>query len=124
MSKHEKELDRLTRELLAGTEAIPSSSFDTRLMATLMGERRRRVYVYRMGRWFSPGGLLLLAIVYALVSLVCMWAGGVLRGIGGLSVMREIPEGTYPLILTVGAAAACFLLFTRLDDYWRVKREI
>ena len=123
MSKHEKELDRLTRELLAGTEAIPSSSFDTRLMATLMGERRR-VYVYRMGRWFSPGGLLALAIVYTLVSLLCMWGGGFLGGIGGLSLVGKIPEEFYPLVLTVGAAIACFLLFTRLDDYWRVKEGV
>ena len=48
------EQDRLTHQLMEGTTERPSSSMNARIMAILMKEKRK-VYVYTVRFWLTPG---------------------------------------------------------------------
>ena len=116
------EQDRLTHQLMAGTTERPSSSMNARIMAILMKEKRK-VYVYTVRFWLTPGGLLTGLAVYLLI------VGGLL--FGGSQWVKEtlttaLPAHSqlYPVLITLCSGLAFFAFFVQLDKWlrWRAKR--
>ena len=116
------ERDQLTHQLMEGTTERPSSSMNARIMAILMKERRK-VYVYTVHFWLTPGGLLTGLAVYLLI------VGGLL--FGGIQWVKETlltnqsaHAQLFPVILTGCSGLAFFVFFVQLDKWlrWRAKR--
>ena len=116
------EQDRLTHQLMEGTTERPSSSMNARIMAILMREKRK-VYVYTVRFWLTPGGLLTGLAVYLLI------VGGLL--FGGSQWVKEtlttaLPAHAqlYPVLITLCSGLAFFVFFVQLDKWlrWRAKR--
>lgn len=116
------EQDRLTHQLMEGTTERPSSSMNARIMAILMREKRK-VYVYTVRFWLTPGGLLTGLAVYLLI------VGGLL--FGGSQWVKEtlttaLPAHSqlYPVLITLCSGLAFFAFFVQLDKWlrWRAKR--
>ena len=116
------EQDRLTHQLMEGTTERPSSSMNARIMAILMKERRK-VYVYTVRFWLTPGGLLTGLAVYLLI------VGSLL--FGGMRWMKEtlttaLPAHSqlFPVLITLCSGLAFFVFFVQLDKWlrWRAKR--
>ena len=116
------EQDRLTHQLMEGTTERPSSSMNARIMAILMKEKRK-VYVYTVRFWLTPGGLLTGLAVYLLI------VGGLL--FGGSQWVKEtlttaLPAHSqlYPVLITLCSGLAFFAFFVQLDKWlrWRAKR--
>ena len=116
------ERDQLTHQLMEGTTERPSSSMNARIMAILMKERRK-VYVYTVRFWLTPGGLLTGLAVYLLI------VGGLLFG-GSQRVKETLLTNPsahaqlFPVILTGCSGLAFFVFFVHLDKWlrWRAKR--
>ena len=107
------ERDQLTHQLMEGTTERPSSSMNARIMAILMKERRK-VYVYTVRFWLTPGGLLTGLAVYLLI------VGGLL--FGGSQWVKETlltnqsaHAQLFPVILTGCSGLAFFSYFFQLD---------
>ena len=116
------ERDQLTHQLMEGTTERPSSSMNARIMAILMKEKRK-VYVYTVRFWLTPGGLLTGLAVYLLI------VGGLL--FGGSQWVKEtlttaLPAHSqlYPVLITLCSGLAFFAFFVQLDKWlrWRAKR--
>ena len=116
------EQDRLTHQLMEGKTERPSSSMNARIMAILMREKRK-VYVYTVRFWLTPGGLLTGLAVYLLI------VGGLL--FGGSQWVKEtlttaLPAHSqlYPVLITLCSGLAFFAFFVQLDKWlrWRAKR--
>ena len=116
------ERDQLTHQLMEGTTERPSSSMNARIMAILMKERRK-VYVYTVRFWLTPGGLLTGLAVYLLI------VGGLLFGWSQwvketLLTNQSAHAQLFPVILTGCSGLAFFVFFVQLDKWlrWRAKR--
>ena len=116
------ERDQLTHQLMEGTTERPSSSMNARIMAILMKERRK-VYVYTVRFWLTPGGLLTGLAVYLLI------VGSLL--FGGSQWVKEIlttalpaHSQLFPVLITLCSGLAFFVFFVHLDKWlrWRAKR--
>lgn len=116
------ERDQLTHQLMEGTTERPSSSMNARIMAIVMKERRK-VYVYTVRFWLTPGGLLTGLAVYLLI------VGGLL--FGGSQWVKEtvavdLPSHSqlFPVLITLCSGLAFFVFFVQLDKWlrWRAKR--
>lgn len=116
------EQDRLTHQLMAGTTERPSASMNTRIMAILMREKRK-VYVYTVRFWLTPGGLL------AGLALYLLTIGGLL--FGGSQWLKEtlttdLPAHAqlFPVLITLCSGLTFFVFFVQLDKWlrWRAKR--
>ena len=116
------ERDGLTHQLMEGTTERPSALMNARIMAILMKERRK-VYVYTVRFWLTPGGLLTGLAVYLLL------VGGLLFGGGQwlretLVVHQSAYVQLFPVLLTGCSGLAFFVFFIQLDKWlrWRAKR--
>ena len=114
--------DELTHQLMEGTTERPSSSMNARIMAILMKEKRK-VYVYTVRFWLTPGGLLTGLAVYLLI------VGGLLFGGGqwlkeALVAHQSAYAQFFPVLLTGCSGLAFFVFFIQLDKWlrWRAKR--
>ena len=116
------ERDGLTHQLMEGMTERPSSSMNARIMAILMKEKRK-VYVYTVRFWLTPGGLLTGLAIYLL--LIC----GIL--FGGSQWVKETlltdqsaHAQLFPVLLTGCSGLAFFVFFVHLDKWlrWRAKR--
>lgn len=114
--------DELTHQLMEGTTERPSSSMNARIMAILMKEKRK-VYVYTVRFWLTPGGLLTGLAVYLLL------VGGLLFGGGqwlkeALVVHQSAYAQFFPVLLTGCSGLAFFVFFVHLDKWlrWRANR--
>lgn len=114
--------DELTHQLMEGTTERPSSSMNARIMAILMKERRK-VYVYTVRFWLTPGGLLTGLAVYLLI------VGGLLFGGGqwlkeALVAHQSAYAQFFPVLLTGCSGLAFFVFFIQLDKWlrWRANR--
>ena len=114
--------DELTHQLMEGTTERPSSSMNARIMAILMKEKRK-VYVYTVRFWLTPGGLSTGLAIYLL--LIC----GIL--LGGSQWVKETlltdqsaHAQLFPVLLTGCSGLAFFVFFIQLDKWlrWRAKR--
>lgn len=116
------ERDQLTHQLMEGTTERPSSSMNARIMAILMKERRK-VYVYTVHFWLTPGGLLTGLAVYLLI--VCgLLFGGSQWVKETLLTNQSAHAQLFPVILTGCSGLAFFVFFVQLDKWlrWRAKR--
>ena len=106
------ERDQLTHQLMEGTTERPSSSMNARIMAILMKEKRK-VYVYTVRFWLTPGGLLTGLAVYLLL------VGGLLFGGGqwlkeALVAHQSAYAQFFPVLLTGCSGLAFFVFFTSI----------
>ena len=116
------ERDGLTHQLMEGMTERPSSSMNARIMAILMKEKRK-VYVYTVRFWLTPGGLLTGLAVYLLI------VGGLLFGGGqwlkeALVAHQSAYAQFFPVLLTGCSGLAFFVFFIQLDKWlrWRANR--
>lgn len=116
------ERDQLTHQLMEGTTERPSSSMNARIMAILMTEKRK-VYVYTVRFWLTPGGLLTGLAVYLLI------VGSLI--FGGTHWMKEslttdLPAHAQllPMLITLCSGLAFFVFFVQLDKWlrWRSRK--
>lgn len=114
--------DELTHQLMEGTTERPSSSMNARIMAILIKEKRK-VYVYTVRFWLTPGGLLTGLAVYLLI------VGGLLFGGGqwlkeALVAHQSAYAQFFPVLLTGCSGLAFFVFFIQLDKWlrWRANR--
>lgn len=116
------ERDQLTHQLMEGTAERPSSSMNARIMAILMKERRK-VYVYTVRFWLTPGGLLTGLAVYLLI-VGSLLFGGSQWVKETLLTNQSAHAQLFPVILTGCSGLAFFVFFVQLDKWlrWRAKR--
>ena len=116
------ERDQLTHQLMEGTTERPSSSMNARIMAILMKERRK-VYVYTVRFWLTPGGLLTGLAVYLLI-VGSLLFGGSQWVKETLLTNQSAHAQLFPVILTGCSGLAFFVFFVQLDKWlrWRAKR--
>ena len=116
------ERDQLTHQLMEGTTERPSSSMNARIMAILMKERRK-VYVYTVRFWLTPGGLLTGLAVYLLI-VGSLLFGGSQWVKETLLTNQSAHAQLFPVILTGCSGLAFFIFFVQLDKWlrWRAKR--
>ena len=116
------ERDGLTQQLMEGMTERPSSSMNARIMAILMKERRK-VYVYTVRFWLTPGGLLTGLAVYLLI-VGSLLFGGSQWVKETLLTNQSAHAQLFPVILTGCSGLAFFVFFVQLDKWlrWRTKR--
>ena len=116
------ERDQLTHQLMEGTTERPSSSMNARIMAILMKERRK-VYVYTVRFWLTPGGLLTGLAVYLLI-VGSLLFGGSQWVKETLLTNQSAHAQLFPVILTGCSGLAFFVFFVQLDKWlrWRATR--
>ena len=118
MNKNEKNIDKLTRDLLKGMEVVPSTSLNMRIMGMITKEKRKRVYSYveRQGITFKH--------IFWLIAYVLL-AGGLLYTLfllpDGTGQMADLFSSYFPILLTIASGIACFFLFVTLDGWLSTK---
>ena len=122
MSTNEKEIDRLTRELLEGTAERPSASLNDRIMGLIFQERRKRSVAY-VRRGLTPLGVFGLFLAYALVCGGILWLMG--NTAGSVARVTGAMRAYFPLLVAAASAIACFFLFTQVDNWlrWAEKKK-
>lgn len=116
------ERDQLTHQLMAGTTERPTSSMNARIMAILMKEKRK-MYVYTVRFWLTPGGLLTgLAVYLLIVGSLIFWGSQWVKE----TLTTDLPAHAqlFPVLITLCSGLAFFVFFVQLDKWlrWRAKR--
>lgn len=119
MNQEDVKIDKLTRDLMEGTAEQPSLSLMSRIMARVMGERKksRKIYVKRLP---SLSTLFSVLIVYLLI----VGGGFYLLYLNPESVgVSEEFKHFFPILLTIAAGISFALLFSQLDKWLFAKAK-